>query len=680
MRKIILSCSLVLLSLSGFSKHIFVSPNGDDGNQGTKESPYKTIQKAADIMQAGDICYIREGIYHETVVPKQSGNEKQLIQFKAYNNESVIINGTKVVKSKWKFYKKGVYKTTVDADNIEQLFADTDMMVEARWPNMKMTEIFDRTKWKSTEFGSKHGLIVSNAVAQSGIDFTGAQAYLNVAHQWWTWNRKIKSHKAGSSKLVYDADLVGLCNYVPGSMSEQNLMERFADDYFYLFGILDALDVETEWYFDKDTKELYFFPPNRKKISNLIISYKTINYGFDVKNKNYIVIDGINFFGCTFKFEDCNYCTIKNVNLKFPTYTRTITEYDQNRKESIITKVVGDHNLVNRIALSYANNLGLMVMGNYNCVSNSIIHDVNWSGTLIYPALQLSASPHLGVNWFNTIQYPPTERTPENTDVTSYGNKAINNTLYNCGSSALLYAAAKSLVKMNHIYSGGKACKDVSLIYGCWPFSRESEVCYNWVYDCYTDAFGSRDRHGGIGIRADDQSRRNIIHHNVVWNIGELGIIAKGEDNQVYNNTVLNTPIPIIIPIISEPVKEFAVQWPQLLRQNQFSKVFNNIAADIRCNRKDTLDDGKIVFNNYRNFKEAPIIDIEKNDFRIKPEINLKDKGVIPESFKIKYKGKAPDIGAYEADGDRWIPGAKWEEDDSWMKLLIKNDFGSNLR
>ena len=76
------------------------------------------------------------------------------------------------------------------------------------------------------------------------------------------------------------------------------------------------------------------------------------------------------------------------------------------------------------------------------------------------------------------------------------------------------------IIKYNNVFDGGKAARDVSLIYGCWPFSRGSEIRYNWVHGCNTDGWDGEKGDGGMGIRADDQSRNNIIHHNVVWNIG----------------------------------------------------------------------------------------------------------------------------------------------------------------
>ena len=662
------------LSISVFAKEYYISPKGNDTNLGAIDSPFKTIQKAADLMVAGDMCFIREGAYHETVSPKNSGTEAQPIRFEAYKGENVILDGTKRVESKWKKYKGKIYKTKVETDKIEQLFADTAVMIEARWPNMISTEVFDRSKWASVDYGSKHGMIVSEAIAKTGIDWTGALAYLNVAHQWWTWCRPITSHKVGSKELFYPADLVGLCNYTPEYRKPDDLLNAWADDYFYLFGKLEALDVEKEWYFNPKTKELFFYAPEGKNPTVFNVCYKTADYGFLAKDKNFISITGINFFACTFLLEDCNHCTVANANLKFPSYARTITEYDQERKESVCSKIVGDYNKVDHISISFANNLGLMTMGNYNVVTNSIIHDVNYSGTLIYPALQLSSSPHLGVNWFNTIQYPPTPRTPENSDATSYGNVASNNTLYNCGGPILVYHAAKSVVEYNHIYDGGLACKDVSLVYGCWPFSHSSTVRYNWVHGCITEDYHGKSKIGGLGIRADDQSRHNIFHHNVVWDCGDIGIIAKGDDNIIYNNTVFNSNSSIELPQKEEPLKVWAVQWPRLMNENKNTRVFNNLVNNIRGSRnpKDTLVANEKLFNNYISKTAFPLRDISKRDFRPLPNSYIVDKGVVLPYAENNYTGKAPDMGAYETGGVNWIPGAKWSEDNGWMKVLAK--------
>ena len=659
---------------AGFSREWYVAATGHAEGAGTEQDPLGSVRAALERAQAGDVCIVRGGTYRETAEFQTSGEPGKPVRIQSYPGEAVVFDGTEAVAGKWQKYKGSIYMVKLPSGaQVEQLFVGRAMMTEARWPNAGFEQAYDRTRWAKVEPGSTHGRVVSKEVAGSGIDWTGAMACLNVAHQWWTWNRPITKHAAGSADLEYDADLVGLCGEDPKVSGKKpgDLEKVWGDDYFYLFGKLEALDVETEWFHDRKTGILYFFAPGGGDPSKLDVRYKARNYAITARNKSYLEISGINFFATTFRLEDCSHALVENCELLYPSYSRTITEFDQERRESVFTKITGDHNTVRRCSIAYTNNLGLMVMGDDNTVENCIIHDVNWTGTLIYPALQLSASPHLGVNWFDTIQYPPTPRTIENSDATSRGNVASHNTLYNAGSALLVYQAADSIVEYNHIHDGGLACKDVSLVYGCWPFSRGSIVRYNWVHGCVTDGYGGRGGHGGIGIRADDQSRNNIFHHNVVWDCGEIGITMKGEDNLCYNNTVFDIgtqespQMDILLETGAEPIKIWAVQWPQLQRQNQWSRAANNIALNLTGSHKlaDQLADSERVHHNLRAKDAASLLKDPANfDFRPKPGSALVDAGTEIPGYTDGFQGKAPDLGAYESGGERWVAGADWKE------------------
>ncbi|MGB2823061.1 MAG: DUF1565 domain-containing protein, partial [Phycisphaerae bacterium] len=52
---------------------LVVSPGGDDADPGSPQRPFRTIQKAADVIKPGDVCRIRGGLYRETVEVKASG-------------------------------------------------------------------------------------------------------------------------------------------------------------------------------------------------------------------------------------------------------------------------------------------------------------------------------------------------------------------------------------------------------------------------------------------------------------------------------------------------------------------------------------------------------------------------------------------------------------------------------
>ena len=72
---------------------------GVDTNSGTIDHPFKTIDKAVSKVGAGDIVFLREGTYRETITVNKSGTESKPIIFKAYSSENAKISSTSPVKS-----------------------------------------------------------------------------------------------------------------------------------------------------------------------------------------------------------------------------------------------------------------------------------------------------------------------------------------------------------------------------------------------------------------------------------------------------------------------------------------------------------------------------------------------------------------------------------------------------
>ena len=81
-----------------FASNYYVSNQGSDENPGTINSPFKTIQKAADVVVGGDIINILEGSYHEEVTLNNvSGSQGESIIFQPFINDSVVIDGTRPI-------------------------------------------------------------------------------------------------------------------------------------------------------------------------------------------------------------------------------------------------------------------------------------------------------------------------------------------------------------------------------------------------------------------------------------------------------------------------------------------------------------------------------------------------------------------------------------------------------
>ena len=97
-----------------FSKSYYVdnkNPRAADTNPGSKELPYSTINKAAQVLQPGERVVIMSGIYREFVNPKRGGSgPDKMISYEAAPGANVMIKGSRLVKTGWTFstnYKLG---------------------------------------------------------------------------------------------------------------------------------------------------------------------------------------------------------------------------------------------------------------------------------------------------------------------------------------------------------------------------------------------------------------------------------------------------------------------------------------------------------------------------------------------------------------------------------------------
>ncbi|HEV8244193.1 MAG TPA: DUF1565 domain-containing protein, partial [Polyangiaceae bacterium] len=69
-----LALIIFLLPAAAAAAEYHVAETGDDGNPGTSDQAWKTIQKAADAMQPGDTCIVHAGTYREWVNPARGGS------------------------------------------------------------------------------------------------------------------------------------------------------------------------------------------------------------------------------------------------------------------------------------------------------------------------------------------------------------------------------------------------------------------------------------------------------------------------------------------------------------------------------------------------------------------------------------------------------------------------------
>src|SRR5271156_5762092 len=74
----------------------YVSTSGSDVNSGSGDSPWLTIQHAANTVKAGATVYVFGGVYNESVNFPASGTAKKPITFRSYPGQTAVIDGTGV--------------------------------------------------------------------------------------------------------------------------------------------------------------------------------------------------------------------------------------------------------------------------------------------------------------------------------------------------------------------------------------------------------------------------------------------------------------------------------------------------------------------------------------------------------------------------------------------------------
>ncbi len=607
---------LIIFSLFSliFTADYYVSNFGSMFNPGTFDSPFLKIQQAADIMEAGDTCYIRQGTYHENItLDNQDGSALSPIVFTSYNNERVVLDGTILIDSLWTPYIDNIWVADIDFD-VWQLFVGYEEMVMARWPNAKFSDgtIWDKENhWAHGTIDDDENAYINGEMIDAphgdvsleniGFNIEGATAILNVG-SFKTYTREVLNHTGNTF------------SYEP-----VDLWKTKHHDYF-LENKIEFLDSEGEWFFDSDSSKLYLWPPDNIDPNTLDIRGKVQSYAFEVSNSDYVEIRDIEFFGTTFKFDNSDYSKVDYCNLVYPScYKRMLGVVATQPEMSIFNS--SSNCIVSNSAFRYTDGPALEMYSSNNTVDNCYFYHIDYSATDLNGLM-------------TTIQ------------LGGSNNVFRRNTMHKMGASATLNPGNSAIIELNDMSDSGHMQSDGALVQCMVGQQPNVQIRYNWLHD--TEKFGARFDGEGDGYGGN-------MHHNVIWNV-QGGIMVKGYNHNIYNNTAFdNGEKNDIIIMIDQGGNEGTI-------------TLNNAANKIAGHRTGSYEsypvpgDYENNWNGYENNLDIKdlLVDAENNDFRPIQNSDLIDSGLFDDNFIFDYYGNNPDIGAYEYLGDYWIPGITW--------------------
>ena len=622
----------IFISFLSATNYYVATSYGNDNNNGTSiNTPFKTIAKAASVMSSGDICYIRQGRYHETVtINNLDGASGSAIIFTNYNNERVIMDGTIPLTSAWtQVGSSNIWRTKLSSD-IWQLFLDWEEQVMARWPNAKFS---DNTIWDNDNYWAKgtiddnenaysNGTIIDDPYTNSAgtsIDLNAksfdldesnkqAIAILNLG-SFRTWSRLVTSHSGNTFNYAT----------VPNWKTKHH--------YYFLEGRREFLDQAGEWWYDtyNNADSLYYYANNGVDPNKLNFRGKVQSYSFSITGSEYVQIKNLEFFGTTVYFSNGDNCVVYGCNFMYPSCSKRMLRTVDTEPEMTKFASGSTGSAVRNCAFRNTDGTALEMWGGTDTVDNCYFTNIDYS-VADNSSIMLTMRMNGTANVFR------------------------KNTVHRTGASATVMVGDAGLVEYNNLYDTGHLQSDGSMIQ-FMEGQQDGAICrYNWLHD--TEKYGARFDHSGTA-----DGTNGTMHHNLAWNCESGGIMVKGDNHKVYNNTVLNSGSKNDIIVF------------QVNNGDHASSIIRNNAADKIANHRTNnvaIDFGTYT-NNWNGYNESVTLnsiltDTSNNDFSPGTSSPLIDAGIAISGITDQYSnnGSGPDIGAYEDGNTNWTAGHDW--------------------
>ncbi|WP_165822482.1 CBM35 domain-containing protein [Paenibacillus montanisoli] len=582
-----------------------------DANPGSESEPFATIQQAANVATAGDTVKIREGVYRETVVPANSGSVGSPIVFQPDGDAVVTVSGTDAAEGGWTVYSGNIYKKAIELpvtgyrDYItgnetliaNQVFVDSKMMIEARWPNVTDSDdLLNRADYRDGKAGTWTAAGATQKLSDAAIPaIDGGWAGGTLWANGWF----ISQTRSITADTGTQLTLAG------------NPIDSDFRDYYYLTGKLGALDTAKEWFYDGT--DLYLWMPNGESPSD--VEVKMRNYAFDLSGKSYITVQGIDVFASTITTdEDSSNITLDGLRAKYINHSVTTPGSDLNytHNEDTGIRLIGPDSIIKNSIIEYSSEEGI-VLGEGNIAENNVVHDVSYGG-----------------NYASGISPVPD----------TSGQKILHNSIYRTGRSSINLPPAKNVeIGYNDLYDFGLINTDTGAIYSARNSDLDgTRIHHNWIHDPKADLDGD-----GLvaGIYYDQGAGPTQVDHNVLWGNDDVDLYVQHEStseqvHHIYNNTFVTNATASFLNFTTTP-KDF-------LNNNIYrDQVIGNTTSstDLTPSRNPKFvneGDGGLRF---RLQESSPAVDAAA-------EIAGVTDG---------YIGDKPDIGAYEFGGEDWIAG-----------------------
>jgi parallel beta-helix repeat protein len=502
----------------------YVAPTGNDENDGTKESPFATLEQARDAIRAlkkkgallagGVTVWMRGGHYtisktFELTAP-DSGTEGASIIYRACEGEKArLIGGTKVagftriddpevlsriqeecrdkvlqadlrgqgITDFGEITSRGFGRPMRPA-GLELFFQDKPMPL-ARWPNDSWARIAGVPAGKDGGRFTYEGDRPKRWLRSDDV----------WVHGYWTWDWA----ESYESVKAIDTEKREIATHEPHGVYGYSAGKRY-----YALNILEELDEPGEWYLDRKTGILYFWPPVPLDAAEAYVS---------MLEEPMVSLDNVS---CV---------TLRDLTLEVT-------------RGTAVEVVGGEHNLVAGCTLRNIGNAGVTIRGGKeNGVVACDIYQTGDGGIRLEGGERRSLTPagHVALNnhiydfgrWVRT--YCPAVA------VAGVGNRVAHNLIHDAPHSAILLGGNEHTIEFNHIHHVCTETSDAGAFYMGRDFTERGNIVrYNLIHDLGEGSVQA--------IYLDDCASGTTVYGNICYKAGRGVLLGGGRDNTIENN------------------------------------------------------------------------------------------------------------------------------------------------
>jgi hypothetical protein len=524
----------------------FVSPQGNDRwsgrspqlRKGTQDGPLATLEGARNAIRRfkaehgvpaeGIRVQILPGVYETTqsfvLTPEDSGEAYAPIVYAGSAADKVIFRGGKALSGFKSVKDPAILKRLPAAAHAHvvqvnlndhgirdygtfksrgfsrplapaalELFYNNVPMTLARWPNVDYTEITDipRTGTKNDGWGTPVAKVEEGFVFVSDRLKKWQWPQDIWIHGYWCWDwansyERI-AHLNPASGRIKTAKPYGMYGFRKGQR-------------FFFQNILEELDSPGEWYLDRDTGVLYFWPPGPLHSESVVVS---------LMETPMISIDGASYV--TFEHLTFEACRAQAITMRQGTHNRIASCILRNIGTYAITIDQGDHHQVEGCEISYTGDGGIHLTGGdrkqlipcHHSVENCHIHHFSRWSKCYCPAILAG-----GV-----------------------GMAFRHNRLHDAPHTAILFTGNEFHIENNEIYQVCMETGDAGAIYTGRDFTYRGNIArHNFIHHMGGVGMGT------MGIYNDDCVSGTKMIGNIFYRATRAAMLGGGRDFLVENN------------------------------------------------------------------------------------------------------------------------------------------------